>query len=291
MEQKLDVVAAHSATALYNAAEMKRVPLKPLWWPLMRVQQGLGGKARFWTVFTVSVLFLLTVALIAIPYPLKLDANGKLAPLDRYYVYPPQDGQVLAFHVKPNQELVPAAPVVTLFRNEWAEKITQLKCDLLSADSQIAQLSRNIENLPPADRDTRQQNLAKARIDRKRIGDAPANYEDTFHCDLSRPGQFLVTAPVVRPSQGTHPTPRALTQDFREQLTNKTVQPREPLLRVGNVTGGWEVILKIPQKHVGKMLQAFAEAAEEDSRGEVSLGRCPRDECAYPAIRAAASCI
>ena len=43
LEQKLDVIAAHSATALYNSAEMKRVPLKPLWWPLMKVQQGLGG--------------------------------------------------------------------------------------------------------------------------------------------------------------------------------------------------------------------------------------------------------
>ncbi len=158
--------------------------------------------------------------------------------------------------------------MATLFRNEWAEKITTLKRDLLGADSQIAQLSRNIENLPPADRDMRQQNLSKARIDRKRIADALANYEDTFHCDLSRPGQFLVTAPVVRPSQGTHPTWRVVTQDFREQLTNKTVQPREPLLRVGNVTGGWEVILKIPQKHVGKMLKAFGEAAEEDSRGK-----------------------
>src|SRR5207245_721672 len=37
LEQKLDVVAAHSATALYNSAEMKRVPLKPLWWPLLKV--------------------------------------------------------------------------------------------------------------------------------------------------------------------------------------------------------------------------------------------------------------
>src|SRR5438552_15670075 len=61
LEQKMEVVAAHCATALYNASEMKRVPLKPLWWPLMRAQQGVGGKARFWIIFTVSVLVLLTL--------------------------------------------------------------------------------------------------------------------------------------------------------------------------------------------------------------------------------------
>ena len=109
LEQKLDVVAAHSATALYNAAEMKRVPLKPLWWPLMQVQQGLGGKARFWTFFTIATLVLLTLALTVIPYPLKLDANGKLAPLERYYVFSPQDAQIEEFLVQPQPGDCPRA--------------------------------------------------------------------------------------------------------------------------------------------------------------------------------------
>ena len=38
-------------------------------------------------------------------------------------------------------------------------------------------------------------------------------------------------------------------------------------MRVGHVDGGWEVILKIPQKHMGKLLQGFQEAAEDDNDG------------------------
>src|SRR5205085_4394073 len=114
LEQKLDVIAAHSATALYNSAEMKRVPLKPLWWPLMKVQQGLGGKARFWTIFAVSALVLLTVAFTLIPYPLKLDATGKLAPLERYYVFGPTEAKIEAFLVNPNDELAPGQAVAVL---------------------------------------------------------------------------------------------------------------------------------------------------------------------------------
>src|SRR5262249_1406258 len=118
IEQKMDVIAAHSATALYNAAEMKRVPLKPLWWPLMRVQQGLGGKARFWTFFTIFLLATLTAVLTLIPYPLKLDAKGKLAPGERYYIFPHADGRVVQFTVKSKDQVVPGAPVAVLFKSE-----------------------------------------------------------------------------------------------------------------------------------------------------------------------------
>ena len=58
-------------------------------------------------------------------------------------------------------------------------------------------------------------------------------------------------------------------------MTNKTVSPRDPLMRVGHVGGGWEVILKVPQKHMGKLLRGFKDAAETDERRRVPLGRHP----------------
>jgi hypothetical protein len=41
--QRLDIVGKHAATALYNAAQMKRVPLKMLWWPIAKMQEGRAG--------------------------------------------------------------------------------------------------------------------------------------------------------------------------------------------------------------------------------------------------------
>jgi hypothetical protein len=271
LEQKLDVVAAHSATALYNAAEMKRVPLKPLWWPLMKVQQGLGGKARFWTIFTVAALAFLTLAFTVIPYPLKLDATGKMAPLERYYVFSPQDGQIADFLVNPNDELLPGTPVAVLRRQEWAKEITGLKADIQGLNEQIAALSRNQEGLPPEQRDQRSKDKIKAVNERDLKIAQLQMYADIYRCDLrpGREGYFEVTAPVTRPvAGGVRPTWTVLTQDFREQLKNKTISPKDPLLRVGHVGGGWEVVLKIPQKHNGKLMKAFQEAAEEDERGK-----------------------
>jgi hypothetical protein len=271
LEQKLDVIAAHSATALYNSAEMKRVPLKPLWWPLMRVQQGLGGKARFWTIFSITALALLTLAFTVIPYPLKLDATGKLAPLERYYIYSPQEAQIVDFLVQPNQELAPAQPIAVLYNPQFQKEITQLKSEWETANQTFEALSRAGEpGLTQDGQGQRDRERIKARSDRALKADMLRTYETVYNCDLTHPGQFLVTAPVTRPVAGVgSPTWKVLTQDFREQLKNKTITPKDPLLRVGHVDGGWEIVMKIPQKHMGKLLKAFnSDAANSDKDGK-----------------------
>ncbi len=40
-------------------------------------------------------------------------------------------------------------------------------------------------------------------------------------------------------------------------LRNRPVKPSDPLLRLGDKSGNWEIELKIPQKHVGQVLWAF----------------------------------
>lgn len=272
LEQKLDVIAAHSTTALYNAAEMKRVPLKPLWWPLMKVQQGLGGKARFWVYFTVSALILLTLAFTVIPYPLKLDATGKLAPLERYYVFSPQEAQIRDFLVNPNDELVPAQRVAVLYNPQWQKEITGLQAEMRAHQDQILALQKGGDAGNPEAQAQRSRDLIKARSDLYLKDALLRSYESVYNCDLTNPGLFVVTAPVTRPvAGGSRPTWTVLTQDFREQLKNKTITPKDPLLRVGHVSGGWEIILKVPQKHMGKILKAFKEAAETDADGRQFL--------------------
>src|SRR5262249_87403 len=46
MLARLDVVGRHATAALYNSVEHRRIPLRILWQPLARLQEGLGSKAR-----------------------------------------------------------------------------------------------------------------------------------------------------------------------------------------------------------------------------------------------------
>ncbi|HKB04074.1 MAG TPA: hypothetical protein VKD90_17765, partial [Gemmataceae bacterium] len=267
IEQKLDVIAAHSTTALYNSAEMKRVPLKPLWWPLMQVQQGLGGKARFWTYFTLAAAAVLIILFTMVPYPLKLDATGKVAPLDRYYVYAPQEGRIVSFLVKPNDEIEPGAPVAVLFNPQFQDKILELRAQRTAAEGARQAASRT-EGLTPAERQQKDQDKLKAQTELNRVNALLDAYRDAYNCDLDNPGNFVVTAPLTRPSSPTgRPKWTVLTQDIKD-LLGRTVAQKDPILRVGHTGGGWEIVLKVPQKHMGKLLQGFKDAAEADERGE-----------------------
>ena len=48
-----------------------------------------------------------------------------------------------------------------------------------------------------------------------------------------------------------------LNSNFKEELTNVTVKPSDKLLWLGAKDGPWEIELKIPQKHIGQVLQSF----------------------------------
>src|SRR5207244_10779282 len=87
---RLEVVGRHATSALYNAAEHKRIPMRFIWQPIAKVQEGLGGKARAITYGIVAGVVLLLGAMIFVPYPLKLDAQGQLLPREAQFSSPTQ---------------------------------------------------------------------------------------------------------------------------------------------------------------------------------------------------------
>src|SRR5262249_34490830 len=113
--QRLEIVGKHSAPALYNAAQMKRVPLKVLWWPLAKLQEGLGGKARFYTNAVVVLLAILVGVMIAGPYPLRVEGKGQMQPAEISKVYAPKEGTIYKILAQPGQRLHPDDPVADLF--------------------------------------------------------------------------------------------------------------------------------------------------------------------------------
>src|SRR5262249_4176317 len=71
---RLEVVGRHATSALYNAAEHRRIPMRFIWQPLAKVQEGLGDKARAILYSIAAALTLLILILVFVPYPLKMEA-------------------------------------------------------------------------------------------------------------------------------------------------------------------------------------------------------------------------
>ena len=86
-------------------------------------------------------------------------------------------------------------------------------------------------------------------------------------------GTFRAVAPQFDPAVRRVGPPlwTVLNDDRRENMVGRTVRPHEDLLRVGYVEGPWHVEEKIPQRNIGQIRRAFADA--QYYKVEKSTGR------------------
>jgi hypothetical protein len=248
---RLDVVGRHAASALYNAAEYRRIPLTWLWKPLALLQDGLGGKVRALTCLVLLGVAALVAALVLVPFPLKLEAHGKLLPEERRWIYAPVEGQVIRFEegVQPGSLIAENQSLILMYDVQLEIRLVQLANDIGAAQQAVEALARQeAEATTEPDRlrlsaEKKQKEFFRDRkiLERQAL-------HDRTHADESRPGYFWIQSPLT----GT-----LLNSEFREDLANRSVKPSEPLLRIGDKTRGWEIELKIPQQHLGQIVEAF----------------------------------
>lgn len=257
---RMDVIGKHATSALYNAAEHKRIPMRFVWMPLARLQEGLGGKAKAITWSVIAALIALTLVLIFVPYPLKMDANGQMLPRDRRWIYSPRElGQIMDIRVQPGAEVNQGDQLVLMRDLELMRKLADLQGQISGLNKEVDAL--NIENrsaTKQADRDK----LSAEIISKEAVRDRKQQEFDALvtamNADRQNLGYFWLTAPIA----GT-----VLNSDFKETLTNRVVKPNEPILRIGqkgDKPAAWEIELKIPQKHIGQVLQAYEFLKKQD---------------------------
>lgn len=260
MIARLDVVGKHAAGALYNAAEMKRVPFGFLWRPIMKVQEGLGGKHRFYWGLGITAAVLLAAALVLIPYPLKLEAKGQFLPKQTVNTYARAPGEVRDILVQPGQKVGPGSPIVRLFSPDLQQKVFNLQIEWAQAEhlARMYDERARLPNIPVADQEGYRREAIKnevaAQEKRKLLDDMRVMYNLAGQL-----GEFEVRAPAFDPG-----IPRGsdqwlvLSGDVRAELLRKTVQQSTPLIRIANVDGPWRVELKLPQRAIGHVARALA---------------------------------
>jgi len=249
---RLETLAPHAATALGNALDHKQIPLRFLWRPIAAVQKGLGGKTKAIVGSIAAVLVFVVGMLFFCPYPLKMDAKGQLLPVERRWVYSPVEGQVVRFAegIETGKAVAENQSLILLYDVQLETKIVQLAAEVRAAQQDVEALGKQFSTAPTeADRlRISSEKKQKEAIRDKKFWELRTLRERT-HADAAKPGYFWLKSPL----RGT-----VLNADFKETLTNRQVKPSEPLLRIGDKDRAWDVELKIPQKHMGHIVQAFA---------------------------------
>jgi hypothetical protein len=258
---KLEVVGRHATSALYNSVEHRRIPMRFIWGPLAKVQEGLGGKTQaiLWCVGL--ALAALIAVMVFVPGTLKVEAKGALLPKIRRQVFSEQSGRVVDFKggVKPGSYVVKGQDLVQMFDEALGQEISKMKADLEDwqkklENAKAAELTAKRRQASPADVAAIIRDKGDADVNIQTLMSKLRSYQSRYNANLLKPGEFWVKAPI---------SGIVLTPNFREDWINRRAKPSEPLLTIGQIPQGpfrvedWEIELKIPQKHIGQILAAF----------------------------------
>ncbi len=273
--QRLEVIGKHAAAALYNAAEMKRVPLRWLWKPLLLVQDGLGGKGRFYAAAAGAALVILITCLIAVPYPLRLDAKGQLLPEETLRIFPRTEGIVEEVRVRTGQAVDPGYELAHLRSAELSQRLQQIHDKRREAQGRLEAAEQALRQLTdPRERAQYEAQRVTARLQRDAADRELRVLMEEYLCFPEQLGRFRAVAPRFDPALPRREKPvwTVLNDDIEiYKLRGRTVRPNEELFRLGNLNGAWHVELKIPQRNMGHIRKAFAN--KELHHVEAATGR------------------
>lgn len=262
MIQRLEVVGKHAAPALYNAAELKRIPFGFLWRPLAKLQEGLGGKHRFIALGIGILVTALILALVLVPYPLKMEADGEFTPRYVTQVFSPYEGDVRGVLRHPGDLVRPGAPVISLYSPDLGQKYMEADSEASKNEEKVraieAMLTRGVST---QDELRLRMDLETARATAKAKRVFQTHLREMYHLVggsqagvyTANAGQFEDAATRGKPDAAW----KVLSADNTNELMHRTVRPNEPLIRLGYTDGPWRVELKLPQRSIGHVLQAL----------------------------------
>lgn len=268
---RLEVVGRHAAPALYNAIEYKRIPMRFLWVPLAKIQEGLGGKARMILYLILGILISLIALLVWVPADIKVEARGQILTKNRRTVYAPRKGTIQSIRVKPGNTVGPEIDLMIMYDNDLERQLKETDGAIRQADEMYRFYDQRIKdkgnNADAADKSEKARwagTLAQA-VDRRK------SLLRDLHEIPRQPGAFYVKSPqfnaeenaqreAFRARNGLHavaPRWRVLNSDFEDNLLGRSVDQSVPLLKLGEPESGFEVELKIPQKHFYQVMRGF----------------------------------
>ncbi len=248
----LELLLPHATSALYNAGQFRRLPFRFLVIGLAHARDGL--RARKWLKLGVllGTAALLTGVLVFLQVPWRREAKGQLLPQYRQLVFSPLAGKIVELKVHPGDVVDKGQELLFIEDLDTQLQIDQLNVKIASAEQRHMFLS---EQLGKANTREERVSLTKERLTQ--------DYE--LRKGMAERDILLATSRSPRKSPLAAPlTGKVLTFDAQEQLLGKTVKPGDPLLRIANVKGPWEIEIHIPEAYISSVREGLEKADNLD---------------------------
>lgn len=239
--QRLRAMAEHGACALANAHEHQSLFLLPLWKAL--------GKINWMTkvpkaILVGGVVAAIAAALVMVPYDFRLQARGKLQPIDRRDIFAATDGVVVDVPVDHAQHVAPGDVLATLRNTDLDVEIATLLGKQTTIQEQLATAQRALLNESQLSIEE-QNRIAGELLELKQSLESVERQLELY--------AYKQQQLVVRSDRAG----QVITWQVRDLLISRPVQRGQVLMTLVDPAGPWELELELPEKRLGHALAAW----------------------------------
>jgi multidrug resistance efflux pump len=238
---------------------MRRLPFRWLLQPLANIKDSLRGKRGAIAAAIAGGVAFLVFLLIVIPYPLRMEAKGKLMPKERQTVFSLVTGKITSLKVVSGQPVNKDDELLTINDFEKQQRLSELRGKIDQA-SELIRFYKEQINKSKSDAELQEAQLSLTKQEFERTT-AQAAYDILIGL-MRNPQEGSVRAPI----RGV-----VVNFDIHDKLNGAMVKPGDPLLQIAQMDGQWEIELRIPEGHVGHIREAIRQANGEPLGVDIML--------------------
>ena len=245
MGGKIEVVARHGAGALYNALEYHRIPLLPFWRALGASTESINASTMPKIVLALTAVVTIGLAMVLVPWPLRLEASGELVPETRRTIFAPTAGVIEEVKVDHGSPTEKGSLLVTLSNPELKRELLGLDGELDAAKDELRGLKDELRAKRSDDPEIGSRILRQT----KKIGGLERQI------DIVR--SQLDDLDIKSPIHG-----QVMDWDPKETLTLRAVQQGDAILKVADVDAVWVIEVRIPENGFSHIADALKESVD-----------------------------
>jgi hypothetical protein len=243
MQPRIELVHEHGARAIANAMTHERVFLLPVWRSIGEMAWVLKARTLPKTLAIAIAILAAIAALIFIPAPFDMEAEGILQPEIKRNVFVNEPGmvkEVLVDHgskVKQGDVLLKLESVQ--LDQEIADNLREMHVAMKTEQTIVRERSSGAEKTP-GERASQERELEQARAKLEGL-------EEQNQLLLQRKSNLEVRSPVDG---------EVITWDLKNLLNQRPVEKGRALMEVANGEGGWILELYMSESRAGHMLNS-----------------------------------
>jgi multidrug efflux pump subunit AcrA (membrane-fusion protein) len=261
LREKLGPLGGHAALALRNAKEFDDLPFSGL----LSKARWLGSNRRPLKIAAgLLVVALVVAALCLFPAEFRVAARGELQPRHMQDVFARSDGLVAEIKVKHGQRVAAGDLLAMLRRPQLDFEFEQVLGELQTARERLRAIDAERVQTPRDSDDQRRQYDLLA-----------AQGEELRALILSLEAQHKILEQKQKDLEVRSPMAgEILTWNVEQLLSARPVDRGQTLMTVGDLSGPWQLELRVPDRQVAHVLAAQRELGERLEVGYV-LGTAP----------------